>query len=1028
MDHPWEGIRLSKGVWTYAAFILSGAAGLAYEVLWGRYLGLFVGHSAYAQVLVLSVYLGGMGVGALSVGDLSKRLRSPLLWYAGVEIALALFGIAFHTAFQAITDVAYDSIFPALPGASWVGAARWGLAGLLILPQSVLLGTTFPLMAAGLVRRDTEHPGRGVATAYLANSLGAAGGILATGFWAIAWWGLPGTSLAAAGLNLGAALLIFLALARSPDPAESADPAAAGGPSPESAAVEGDHDLAGLTRLLLAVSFGTAVASFGYEIAWIRMLSLVLGSATHSFELMLSAFILGLALGAWLIRDWADRAGEPLRLLGGIQVVMGLAALATLPLYLGSFEVMGMLVRDLPGRDGGYLIFNLGRYVICLAVMLPSTIMAGMTLPIITGTLLRAGCGERAIGRVYGFNTIGSVCGAGVAGLVALPALGLQGLLIVAATLDVALGAWLLARSARTAKLRYSFVGTTALVGGLAAVLAMVWFPMDALLLGSGVFRTGSIPGEDEREVLFAKDGRTATVSVHLSRGTGLVVLSTNGKPDASMGPRWFIDGRDTLPLSPIPGSRDFTTQVMAPLVAAAFVPELSNAANIGHGSGMSGVALLANPTLERMVTVEIEPAMVEGSFGFLPNNERVFNDPRSTFVFDDAKSFFAANSERFDLIFAEPSNPWVSGSASLFTKEFYHRIRDYLSDGGVVGQWVQIYELDDDLFLSVLKALDQEFPYYQAYLVGDADVAIVASLQPLREPDWSVFALEGVQQVTVSVPPFEPEHLASLFLFDQETFRPLLDGDLEANSDFDPILDLGAERARFEGTMAVGLLSFAANRLDLRRALGEIRQEPMPHRLVPTRGLVPAVNWGRAAWLREAMVQRGGIAPEQYPEWSEDLLDLRDFLFLTGSETPPDSWWNWAAAFARSEQNLHWGTAGWAEEGFYRAVFAFLDRASAPSETRAAVDLMYGVSTFDWSRVASAADVLLSPVALGERWVRPTVLLDAAVIGYLKTGRADDARRALATLTDSSGRAPGNLRNRYLDILIEKAEAGSGP
>ena len=204
---------------------------------------------------------------------------------------------------------------------------------------------------------------------------------------------------------------------------------------------------------------------------------------------MLSAFVFGLALGAWLVRDMTDTTRSPLRLLGGVQIVMGLSALATLPLYLGSFGSMASLVLALSGRSDGYAVFNLTRYVLCLAVMLPATVMAGMTLPIITATLLRSGHGERSIGRVYGVNTVGSVVGAAAAGLIGLPWLGLKGLLVAGATLDVGLGFLILERSARWADRPRTFVPIGGVsVGALIAAVGL-GVHLDHSLVTSGVFR-----------------------------------------------------------------------------------------------------------------------------------------------------------------------------------------------------------------------------------------------------------------------------------------------------------------------------------------------------------------------------------------------------------------------------------------------------------------------------------------------------------------------------------------------------------
>lgn len=1026
-----------------AAFLLSGMAGLVYEVLWSRYLGLYVGHTAYAQVLVLSVYLGGMAVGSLAVADLSRRLDHPWRWYAGAEALLALFGLLFHLLFVAATELSYEILFPAVGSAAEVGAVRWGVAGLLILPQAIVLGATFPLMAAGLVRRDTDHPGGSVALAYLLNTLGGALGVVMAGFFFIDWFGLPGTSVAAAVLNLSAAGLVLRAESRARATSAEVDTVRAGVHAPISSGEEeaGDRSSGGgpraapsaeletggrgLTPLLLSVAFGTALASFAYEIGWIRMLALVLGSATHAFEIMLSAFILGIAVGAWTIRRAADESRRPLRLLGLVQVGMGLAALASLPLYLATFGLMSGLVRSLSGQPGGYELFNLGRYGLALLVMLPSTVLAGMTLPLITGALLRAGRGERTIGRVYGLNTIGSVAGAGIAGLLALPYLGLEGLIAAGAAIDVGLGLLLLERSGR-----WTGAGRTVLLaaGGVAAVSFVVvgrTVELTPEAITSGVYRGGeTAPGERWRS-LFYQDGRTATVSAHIGTSDGVIVLATNGKPDASVGPRWILDRRDTLPELPIPQGRDVTTQVLAPAVSLAHRAEASSAANIGHGSGMTAVSLLTSDALERLVTVEIEPLMVEGSLVFLPANGPAFADPRVSFVFDDAKSYFSYQRERFDLIFAEPSNPWVSGTASLFTVEFYERVTDFLSDAGVLGQWVQIYELDDDLFLSVVAALDAVFPSYRAYLVGDSDVAIVASPGgELPDPDWRVIENEAFRALTTSAPPFLGQHLEPLLLFDRGTLRPILDAGVRPNSDYDPVLDLGAERARFDQRFASGVYSFATSRVNLQRHLAGRPLARTEYRIPPAYGLASTVLHERAAWLRGTLDAGGGIAPEAFPEWQNELVNLEDVLLLSRDPAEVGSWEAWTTGFVRAENALHWGLSGWVHGGFYESAYEILDEGDAPSLPRAVVDLLHAYGLGEWERAARAADLLVDRVGTGERWVPADLLMDVSVLAYLETDRPRAALSAIEALEPRTGRPAGDLRTRLLRALAEEAAA----
>src|SRR6185436_4546573 len=329
-------------------------------------------------------------------------------------------------------------------------------------------GMTFPLMSAALVRAHPATPGESLAMLYFTNSLGAALGVLASGFLLIAWAGLPGTLRVAGWTNLALAAAVWL-LAR---------PLAV---FPKISKTEEE----GTSSLLLAVAFFTGLASFVYEIVWIRMLSLVLGASTHSFELMLSTFILGLALGGLAVRRRVDRAGSAERLLAWVQVAMGLAALATLPVYDLTFGLMETLMKGLARTQTGYVFFNLSGQA--------------------SAALLRRGAGEGAIGRVYAANTLGAIVGVVAAVHVGLPLVGLKGALISACTIDIALGLILL-RVCRTTVWRAAAVACAGaiLVVGLAVEL-------DANKMTAGVFRYGDLAASRDAEILYRKDGKTAT-------------------------------------------------------------------------------------------------------------------------------------------------------------------------------------------------------------------------------------------------------------------------------------------------------------------------------------------------------------------------------------------------------------------------------------------------------------------------------------------------------------------------------------
>ena len=1007
----------------FLAFSLSGGAGLIYEAVWGRYLALFVGHAAYAQVLVIATYLGGMALGAFLVGETARRIRAPLLWYAGAEGGLAVLGLAFHPIFQGITGWTYDWLLPTLGTPTLVEVAKWSLAVLLLLPQAILLGTTFPLMSSGVLRGFPKGPGRTLSTLYFTNSFGAAVGVLVGGFYLVGRFGLPGSLAAAAFLNLTAASLAgVVGWVRGRE--GGVEPVWA--PPAEVDAVPGKRvpRSPGLVKLLLTASFLTAVASFAYEIGWIRMLSLVMGSATHSFEVMLSAFILGLALGAYFVRTRADAGMDSLTLLGWVQWFMGLAALGTLPIYVSSFGTMAFLVDVLPATEGGYALFGVARYGIAIAVMLPSTIMAGMTLPLITTLLMESGEGERSIGRVYGVNTLGSVMGVALAGLVALPVLGLKGLIVAGAGLDMLVGVWILFyRRGLGGWTRGRLGPGLALVGaGAACLLVQTGLHMDQRLLLSGVFRYGAIPDSSE-PVLFYRDGRTATVGVHVGRALGLVVLSTNGKPDASISLRWIRAQETLLPPRPI-FADDEATQSLLALLPMAHVPNAGTVAHIGHGSGLTAHATLASPNIKKAVTIEIEPEMIAASDAFYPANARVFEDPRSSFVINDAKAYFASGRETFDLIISEPSNPWVSGTASLFTTEFYQRIRKYLNPGGLFAQWFHCYEMTDSLVASVLSAVDQSFSHYRGFQVGPGDLLILASADdPLPDPDWRIFQLPAVSRMLAHVPPFTSRFLQALELFDDGAMGPFLEDWEPVNSDFAPYLDLGAEKARFMKDRATGFLELGSRRPLIGPSLAGSRRGFSDTWKEPVLGLESFKALSIGAWLRG--VREGRISAEDSPsqDYSDALDRYRAYTRDLDVEEAPEDWLGFMTRVREVEEDLQGGTAGVADTLFYNRLFQFLEGREAPEEVMGVANLLYGMDSWEHERTITGGKVLLQALEKGEgSWVPVPLLRESLVLAFLARGEPQEAREILRRLPPKEEQGDLPVRFRILQGVVERA------
>jgi spermidine synthase len=766
-------------------FTASGFSGLIYESLWTHYLKLFLGHAAYAQTLVLAIFMGGLAAGSWLSGRRVRALRDPLLGYAAAEGLLGVMALLFHPVFLAVTSFFYAQVLPALPSAALAGAARWLLAALLIAPPSVVLGTTFPFMAAALLRREPGTPGATVSVLYFANSIGGVLGVLASGFALVRLLGLPGTMALAGTLNLLLCAVAWGLRGAAPGP-ETGEAAAVAAPPPRP-----DPTL----RIMLAAAAVTGCASFVYEIVWIRMLSLVLGTSTRAFELMLSAFILGLACGSLWIRGRIDRLACPPRFLAGVQVAMGALALATIPVYALAFPLMERLYRAVPRTGLGYGLFLAGSHGIALTVLLPATFCAGMTLPLITAILLARGRGEASVGHVYAANTLGSILGVFAAVHLGLPLLGLTGALALGAGLDIGLGLFLAWR----AEAALSAPRRLALAAAGCAALGLAFFPLDDFLLASGLYRDGQRLVPSAVQIVGRRDGKTATVHV-IGRPGEFLFIRNNGKSDAN------------LTLDPLlPATDDESTMVLLGALPQAFRPGAAHAVNIGMGSGLTSNTLLLSPSLRTLDTVEIEAAVVELSRHFRPRNDLVYADPRSAIRVDDAKSFLSSGRARYDVIVSEPPNPWVGGVSGLFSREFYARVRPHLEPGGVFVQWLQLYEINFDLACSVLKALDESFGDWAIYAANSVDVVIVATAgDRLPPPDPRIFAVPRLAAELARVGVRTPRDLAVRRVADRRSLRPLLAASpVPANSDYRPYLDQNADRARFLQQTAGELLEF---------------------------------------------------------------------------------------------------------------------------------------------------------------------------------------------------------------------------
>ncbi len=767
-------------------FMLSGFAGIVYESVWVHYIKIIVGHAAFAQTFILIIFLGGLSVGAWLGANMLRRSKKLFLLYAIAEALIGVLALFFHPLFDLATGFLLVNVYSNLPNLL-AETIKWSFIVLLTLPPTVLMGATFPVLTAAFQRKFPDKKGRIVSQFYFVNSLGASAGILVCAFILIPDLGLPGSLVFAGTLNLLIAVFAFLIPENSIGKDKAQDQRI------HSKTIHTTR----IIKYLYVAALITGASSFVYQIVWIRMLSMVLGSSVQSFELMLSAFILGLALGAFIIKSKIDRFAKGENVFVIVQLLMGTFAIVSLLVYNNTFRIMEWLLGVIQRDQEGYLIFNISSHVIAYLVMLPATICAGIILPLIIKMIQQNGHGEEAIGKVYALDTAGGIIGIVAAVYILMPQFGLKFLLVIAGVIDILIGLGLLFITGQkfTTNLKALIFVSLSIVFGI-----IIFVHPDPVKMASGVFRYGNI--EKENNILFQKDGKTATIAV-FETPNGNVVLSTNGKPDASVNVFERVSG-------------DEATQLLLAALPMSLRYDAKNVAVIGLGCGKTAHTALMNVQVDHLDVIEIESAVVEASKYFRPYVYNIFTDHRYDLHIADARNFFSKSKDTYDLIISEPSNPWVSGMASLFTYEFYETVASKLNDEGLFVQWIHTYEMSLPLVASIVKAFSSHFADYQLYFLDDGDVALIGKKTGILTLPGNEIFNNPEMNAELSRLGIESKYdLWTRFIGNKHVLNPFFFSYTNpANSDYFPILEYDAPRVRFLGSSAgelIDLISFPA-------------------------------------------------------------------------------------------------------------------------------------------------------------------------------------------------------------------------
>jgi spermidine synthase len=689
-----------------ACFFFSGTAGLVYQVAWSKSLGLIFGHTAYAVATVLAVFMGGLAAGSAWIGRWSESKARPLALYGWIELGVAATG-AVSLAGLAGVRTAYVAAYPLAAGNSAVLLAlRFIGAALVLFLPTFLMGGTLPVLVRGL-SRGKGGLGQRLARLYWVNTAGAVAGTFAAGFLFLPVLGLRLTVAVAVGLNILAGGLALL-LSRTEVETTAA-------PATESASARGVAP----SRFLLACFAVVGASAMAYEIGWTRLLSTQLGSSTYSFTLMLATFLTGIVIGSAAFEWWTRRHEVHRTTFAVTQTLTALAALAFLVSFPRIPEVLPPILRATHQSFRGLV---LAQFVTSALAMLPAAIVFGFNFPVVmlllspksSDTSSSHAGDSTAVGRAYAWNTLGAIVGATSVGFWLLPLMGSYRLLAATAGANLLLAA-ALCISDSPRRFAALVVNVVLLCGLAAVVFSPYFYDRDMATFNTvlywNLYDTPLTLKENAKttDVIYAADGLNATISV--ARTDDYVALRTNGKVDAS--------------------NEDATTQLLVGHIGGLSHPAPHRVLVIGFGSGMTVSALARYPELEHLDVVEIEPAVIGAAPLLTRLNRNVLQDPRVHVILDDGRNFLLTTRNQYDLIISEPSNPWIAGVATLFTREFYHAAQARLAPGGIFVQWVQAYSLFPDDLRMVLATLLTEF-HGAALWHGDSpDLLLVAPSPP---------------------------------------------------------------------------------------------------------------------------------------------------------------------------------------------------------------------------------------------------------------------------------------------------------
>ncbi len=699
-----------------SCFFLSGLSGLIYEILWTRMVVKIIGCAPFAVCIILTIFMGGLGLGSYLAGRFIDRVKDPLALvriYGMLELVIGAYAIVIPillTAFKPLQAVLYNELYSYF---IIYNLLTFIVCSIILCTPVICMGATLPILSRFYVAR-LSHLGTHAGRLYGLNTIGAALGSLVCGFWLINLWGVSGTLVFAVLINLMIGLSCLMVSYKARVKYAGMSQEASGSrktPQEDETGIQPGHALESTSALVIFIVSG--FCAMACEVIWTGLLGLIVGPTTYSFTIVLVTFIAGLALGSMIFGYLADKVKRPIWLLLFTQVIAALFVLGVSQLLGGSQLFFAKLIFTFKDQFG---LLSLLKAGILFMFMLLPTLCFGATFPLVgkiyTKSVSKVG---KSIGFAYMLNAIGSLSGSFCAGFLIIPLAGKElglGMIVGLQLITSLFIAGIMLINKKEGIVQSGLLALPALAGLVLCFHYPAWNhsqlstgkyqrfeEIRASIVNTGwlesLFRGSTILSKSAKgELVYYGDGIggfTTVIKYTDALGNIEYAMANSGKPDAS-------------------SRGDMKTQTLSAHFPMLFHKNPKTVMVLGLASGITAGEVLHYP-VEQLDVLEISYQVVAASDFFIPWNNEVLSDPRTNLIIQDGRAHLELTRQDYDVIISEPSNPWMAGIAALYTKDHFDLVKSRLNDNGIFVQWIHSYQMDWETFSLVGRTFARVFP-----------------------------------------------------------------------------------------------------------------------------------------------------------------------------------------------------------------------------------------------------------------------------------------------------------------------------